>query len=123
MQTSINDTSNQEILEAVNKFANSVAKEFIEVRQDISTLKSDVTTLSTDVTSLKTDVKWIKSNMVTKDDLVKEHAILKGDIILTMRKEDKKLGELVGILHEKNVIDDADVKRVVSMEPFAQLSV
>ena len=63
------------------------------------------------------------TTLATKDFVVEQNDKLRGDIIATMRKGDKKLGTLVDVLHEKKVIDDADVKRVVSMEPFPQLSV
>lgn len=68
-------------------------------------------------------MKRTMTTLATKDFVAKEVAKLRGDHVVTMRKEDKKLGELVTVLREKNVIDDADVKRVVTMEPFAQLIV
>ena len=47
---------------------------------------------------------------------------LKGDLVVLMRKEDKKLTELVNVLKERHIISEEDVKRVLGMEPFPQIS-
>lgn len=65
----------------------------------------------------------IESTMVTKDYLDDRLGDLRGDLVVLMRKEDTKLKELVGILHEKKVLKQADVARTFSMEPFASSAV
>lgn len=59
-------------------------------------------------------------HMVTKDYLDTKLANLEGNLIVLTRKEDQKLHTLVDILHDKQVIDDADVRRVERLEPFAR---
>lgn len=62
----------------------------------------------------------IEANMVTRDYLDEKLSDLKGDLSILLRKEDRKLGELVIILKEKKVISSEDVKRILAMEPFPQ---
>jgi len=71
---------------------------------------------------LKSDITRISATMVTKDYLDTKLADLRGDLVVLTRKEDTKLKELVEILKKKNVLTDEDVKHILTMEPFAQLS-
>ena len=105
------DTTKEEILEAIHDFANHTEKRF-------DTLESDVSSLKSDVSSLKSDVSSLKSQMVTKDYLDDKLSDLKGDLIVLIRKEDTKLAALVEILKERKVIDDNDIKKILAMEPF-----
>ena len=66
------------------------------------------------------EISGIKVMMVTKDYLDGKLADLRGDLVVLMRKGDTKLKALVGILHGKKVISNTDVKKIYSMEPFAQ---
>lgn len=43
---------------------------------------------------------------------------LKGDLIILMRKEDRKLGALIELLANKKVISPDDAKQILSLEPF-----
>ncbi|MBI5135680.1 hypothetical protein HZA86_05640 [Candidatus Uhrbacteria bacterium] len=63
----------------------------------------------------------IEATMVTKDYLDEKLGDLRGDLVVLMRKEDTKLRSLVNILRSKNMLNDDDVKRLFTMEPFAQL--
>ena len=56
--------------------------------------------------------------MVTKEYLDDKLADLKGDIIVVIRKEDRKLAVLVDVLYERRVISDEDKKKILSLEPF-----
>lgn len=47
---------------------------------------------------------------------------LKGDLINVIRKEDRKLIELVTILRKRDAINDDDVKQLLALEPFPQSS-
>lgn len=60
------------------------------------------------------------ATMVTKDYLDEKMSDLRGDLVVMMRKEDTKLKTLVGVLKKKSVLDNSDVKKIYSMEPFAQ---
>lgn len=74
----------------------------------------------------------MERRMATKEDLGKQKleildaiddklADLKGDLVILMRKEDKKLLGLIDLLRKKAVITDEEVKSLVKMEPFPQL--
>ena len=115
------DVSNQEILETINTYAQRMEKRLQNIESNIGTLKSDVGTLKSDVGTLKSDVGYLTSNMVTKDYLDEKLADLRGDFVVLTRKEDQKLKQLVEILRSKNVLDDSEVKKLFTMEPFPQL--
>ncbi|OGL66198.1 hypothetical protein A3B21_01910 [Candidatus Uhrbacteria bacterium RIFCSPLOWO2_01_FULL_47_24] len=97
MSANINgEPTNAEILEAMNEFATKVDQQFVKINATLTTIP-------------------------TQDDMDKKLFNTKGDIILTVRKEDVKLRTLVEILREKKVLTDPDIKRILSLEPFPQL--
>lgn len=61
--------------------------------------------------------------MVTKDYLDDKMADLRGDLVVLTRKEDTKLRALVDILKEKSVLNIEEAKKILGMEPFAQLPI
>ena len=89
------ETSNNEILEAINEFSTKVDEKFAK----------------------------IEAVMVTKDYLDEKMADLRGDLVVLMRKEDTKVGKLVEVLKRRKVITEAEEKEILSMEPFAKMYV
>lgn len=85
-----------------------------------------VNTLSTNMdgrlSRLESDMKQVKATMVTKDYLDDKLADLRGDLVVLMRKEDKKVQSLIEVLCSKKVISTEEAKRILSMEPFPQIS-
>lgn len=69
---------------------------------------------------LKGEIDSIRSVMVTKDYLDEKLYDLRGDLIVTIRKEDSKLSALVELLKQKQVITTDEVKSLMAMEPFPQ---
>lgn len=63
----------------------------------------------------------IRATMVTKDHLDKKLGSLSGELVELTRKEDAKLITLVDVLHERKSITKEDMKKVVTIEPFAKL--
>lgn len=96
-----NEPTTSDVLEAVNTFATHVDQQFADI---------------------KAEIKTIKSTMVTKDYLDDKLSDLRGDLTVVMRKEDTKLCAVIDILLEKKIFTEADKKRVLTMEPFPQLS-
>jgi len=92
-----NEPTNKEILDAINTYASGEEQRF---------------------NKLETELTAIKANMVTKEYLDDKLADLKGDIIVVIRKEDRKLAVLVDVLYERRVISDEDKKKILSLEPF-----
>ncbi|OGY42917.1 MAG: hypothetical protein A2Y67_03555 [Candidatus Buchananbacteria bacterium RBG_13_39_9] len=111
------ETKNDEILEAINAYADHNKKQLDSIRTDIQQFRS-VTEKRFD--SVETDIKQIKSVMVTKDYLDEKLADFRGDLVVLTRKEDKKVMALVDVLKQRKLIDDADVKKIMAMEPFPQ---
>ena len=105
-----------EILEVVNEFSTKMDGRMDKMDGRMDKLEKDVGTL-------KSDVGYIKSNMIDKDHLENRLAKYHGDLVVLLRGEDAKVRTLVEVLREKQVLTDPDVKRILSMEPFAQLSV
>ena len=92
-------------------------------------------------------MEFLQENMATKEDLrnglnglegklrkemrVMEHRImdamdnkladLKGDLIVLMRKMNKKLGALVDTLKNKKVITQKESREILEMQPFPQI--
>lgn len=64
----------------------------------------------------------VEATMVTKEYLDEKLGRLKGDLVVEMRGFNHKLSALVGILRDHKVISDSEAKRVLSMEPFPELS-
>lgn len=72
---------------------------------------------------VETRLDKIESTMVTKDYLDDKLADLRGDLVVLMRKEDTKVGKLIDVLKRRKVISEAETKEILSMEPFARISV
>ena len=85
-----NEPSTQDILDAINGFASHVDERF----------------------------EKIESMMVTKDYLDEKLGDLRGDLVVLIRKEDRKLGALIEELLKRNILDQATATRILSLEPF-----
>ena len=94
----------REIIEAMGKYSQKVEARFDKVEGRLGK---------------------IEATMVTKDYL---HEVLsdklsdlRGDLVVLMRKEDTKVKELVDILYKKGVLAQAEVTRILALEPFARI--
>ena len=90
-----------EVLSAVNEFATNVEGRFNKIDKRLTK---------------------IESTMVTKEYLDEKLSDLRGDLTILIRKEDTKLKTVIDILFEKKIFTEADKKRVLTLEPFPQLS-
>ena len=91
------EVTTNEILEAINVFSTHVDGEFA---------------------SLNKRVTKIEATMVTKDYLDEKLGDLRGDIIVMLRKGDRKLGALIAELLTRKLLDEDAAKRILAMEPF-----
>ena len=92
------------VQEQFNDVQGSMETQFSEIRSGISDIRSDVVS--------------IRSQMVTKSYLDDKLADLKGDLITLTKKEDNKINRLVGILHDKSVLDRNDVNELSEYRVF-----
>ena len=91
----------REVLEAVNEFATVTDKRF---------------------NSLETRMAKTEALMVTKDYLDDKLAVLRGDVLHVIRKEDTRVTRLIEILHGKALITMEDVSILERMQPLASVS-
>ncbi len=111
----------QDVLDSMNEFASHVDGKFNGIVDEMTGIKGEMTGIKGEMKDIKTRLTKVEATMVTKDYLDVKIADLKGDIVITIRKEDIKLTTLVKILEEKKVMNQADTKRVTSLEPFPQM--
>ncbi len=113
-------------MEAIHVFAESIDRRFDAVDKRFDKLEGRLGKVESGMSGmvtkdfLETRLQKFQTTMVTKDYLDTKLANLEGNLIVLTRKEDQKLHTLVDILHDKNVIDDNDVRRVERLEPFAR---
>ena len=74
-----------------------------------------------DLAELRTELKATELTLLdAMDDKLSD---LKGDLNVMMRKEDKKVTELINILKQKEVLNDEEAQRLLAHQPFPQPSV
>lgn len=104
-----NDTTKQEILEAMNEFSTRVDENFKKIDERFEKIENTM------------------SGMVTKtyleDKLNEKFGGLRADLVILTRKEDNKLGATVSLLGEKHVFTGEETKNILAMEPFPKVSV
>ncbi len=93
------DAVKNEILEAINDFSTHVDDRFDGVESRLNK---------------------VESTMVTKDYLDEKLSDLRGDLVVLVRKEDRKLAATLEILVERSVITEDDARRILELEPFPQ---
>jgi hypothetical protein len=94
------EITNNEILEAINKFSTDVDEKFNKIDKRFDK---------------------IEAVMVTKDYLDEKSADLRGDLVVIMRKEDAKVKKLVDILLKRKIISETEGNEIFTMEPFAKI--
>jgi predicted nucleic acid-binding Zn-ribbon protein len=122
-----NQVTTNEILEAINHFAEKVDERFDKVDDRFDRLEGRMDNVEGRLNKVegKMDIiegrlDRIEANMVTKEYLDDKLADLRGDMVVLTRKEDHKLTALVEILAAKNVITPEESARIISMEPFGK---
>lgn len=97
-----------DVLDAVNTLSSHMEERFDDVEQRMTGVEQRITRIET--------------TMVTKDYLDDKLYDLRGDLVVLMRKEDKKVQSLVELLHSKKVISEEEAKHILSMDLFPQVS-
>ena len=122
LQTSIIEVNSSVIslTEVIQDFATSVDQRFDIVDQRFDCVEADASVLKSDISVLKSDVASIKNQMVTKSYLDDKISDLRGDLVVLVRKEDKKLAAVVDELVKRDVFDEPTAKRIFELEPFAK---
>lgn len=69
----------------------------------------------------KVDNKLGKLKLDFLDAMDDKLADLKGDLVVLMRKEDRKVVSLIELLTTKKILSGEEAKALLSLEPFPQL--
>ena len=105
-------------------------KDHMVTREEFGVLKAEVGGLKEEVGGLKEEVGGLKAEIAVEFRKMKVEILdgvddkitnLKGDLVVLMRKEDRKVITLIGMLREKQVISEAEAKALLGMEPFPQI--
>ena len=72
-------------------------------------------------TKMDSKLNKLKTQLVTKDYLDEKIADLRGDLVLIIRGEDKKIMKLVEILSRKNILNETEQHELITMKPFPQV--
>ena len=107
----------KELDQRAQKTEGKIRKEFGEViEQNIAPVLDN---MDKRLGKVEKGLKKVRATMVTKDYFDDRLADLRGDIIILLRKEDRRIEYLIGKLREKNILDDKDVKKLESAQIFA----
>ncbi|MEK7665957.1 MAG: hypothetical protein AAB337_03735 [Patescibacteria group bacterium] len=117
------DEAKKEILEAINVFSSAVDKQFGEIKSEMTEMKSEMTEMKSEMTEMKSEMTEMKSVMVTKDFLQDQLGLLKGDLTVMMRGENKKIIALVEIMEKKQLLTRDEARAFYEMEPFPKLMI
>jgi hypothetical protein len=88
-----------EILEAINTFADKTEERF---------------------DNLESDVEHIKTEMVTKDYLDDKIADLKGHLVSAINREDNKVNTLTNRLHAEKSLSAQGQKEILALKPWVR---
>lgn len=107
------DVTNNEILEFLQEHM-VIHQELQEGLQGVKTeLRSEIQGVKTE---LRSEIQRTKLDFIDKLD--EKLGDLKGDLVVLMRKEDRKLTALVDVLRKKEVLTDDEATSVLALEPF-----
>jgi len=110
------EATNKEILEAIIAFSGETDKRFEGMDKRFGGMDKRFE-------GMDKHFDKIEATMVTKDYLDDKLADFRGDLVVLTRKEDMKVKKLVEILKKHKLISDDEVKEILAMEPFPQLSI
>lgn len=94
-------------------------EEFNGLHEEFNGLRDQVQGLGDQVQRLEVKVNQVKFDIL--DSMDEKLGSMKGDIIVMMRNEDKKLMLVVQKLKEKNIFNDHDLEELLTLMPFPQL--
>lgn len=102
----------KEGFDGVDKRFEDVDKRFEGIETRMAT-KEDLQALAT-----KEDLGKLRSDLI--DYIAKQNMHLKGDLVVLLRGEDKKLFALVELLVKKSLLSREEAQQVTKLEPFPQ---
>ena len=96
-------------------------KDHAAMQTEVTGIKTEVTGIKIEVAEMNKRLTKVEATMVTKDYLDEKLGDLKGDIIVELRHEDKKVVALIEVLRNRNIISIDEAKNILGMKPFPQI--
>jgi hypothetical protein len=96
--------ANQELIEIINKSFGGVDRSICDLKQRMVVVEKDLSEVK----------KTINTQMVTEDYLDEKMSELRGDLNISIKKEDKKITGTVNLLVSKKVFSTDEANRVLA---------
>jgi hypothetical protein len=120
------DATIGDVLVVVNSFATQVEKRFQQVDLKFEQLEEKIDKTRIELVAentetrkeLSREINRLEWKIVTKDYLDEKLHDLKGDLIVIMRKEDRKIDTVVDLLEKKKIFSPADTAKVLKTSIF-----
>ena len=94
--------------------------EFGHLVKKVDNLDKKVESLDQKVESLSVKINQTKLELL--DSMDEKLGALKGDLVVLMRGEDRKLSALVEVLMTKKVLNQEEAQTILAMQPFPQMA-
>ncbi len=117
-----NEPTISEVLESVNGLSTNIDERFEGIDKRFDAVDKRFDGIDKRFERMETRLTKIEATMVTKDYLDDKLADLRGDLVVLMRKEDRKVAALVEVLLTRKVISNEDAKTILAMELFPQIA-
>lgn len=112
------EPSIQDVLTAINEFSTHV-EATMATKDDLAVIDARLTRVESTMMT-KDDLAKLEVKMVTKDYLDEKLFDLKGDLVVMIRKEDRKTTAIVELLNKKKVFTNTEAKTILRLEPFSK---
>jgi predicted RNase H-like nuclease (RuvC/YqgF family) len=108
-----------------------ITKGYFEKIEEKMATKEDIERLDGKIEALDGRIETLDGRIETLDgkieqveeSLSKQIRSLRGDLILIIRKENKKMEELISILKEKNILSNVDMKKLAQIKVFPRIEI
>ena len=97
-----------------------VKEEFNNLRGEFNGLRGQVHNIDGRLQSLEVKVNQVKLDLI--DAMDKKMANLKGDLVVLLRTEDKKVDAFIEVLRKQRTLKEHDARSLLGMSPFPQIS-
>ncbi|MBI2645160.1 hypothetical protein HYW94_03255 [Candidatus Uhrbacteria bacterium] len=129
------EPTNHDILEAINSYATNTDRRLEKIEVRLDTMDGRLDTMDGRLDTMDGRLTRVESQMVTKeylderlgkfrsditDYMDKRLLDLKGDLVVIMKSEDRKLSALVELLVHKSILTTSEARSIARMEPFPQ---
>lgn len=116
------DPSTQDVLDAINNFAQSVDERFVGIDERFDRIDGKLNGVDSRFDRLELEIGKIKATMVTKAYLDTKMFQMRGDLVGYDKMADAKTDALANALHSKKVLDSKTVSDINDLSPFKRKS-